>query len=41
MLGKAELAVSSEWAIDVMQLLELARQSSNERRTVSLPPKTE
>ncbi|MGB6670134.1 MAG: oxidoreductase [Candidatus Acidiferrum sp.] len=41
MLGKAELAVSPEWAIDVMRLLELARQSSNERRTVSLPPKTE
>jgi predicted dehydrogenase len=40
-LGKAELAVSPEWAVDVMRLLELARQSSNERRTVSLPPKTE
>jgi predicted dehydrogenase len=33
-LGKAELAVSTEWALDVMRLLELARQSSNERRTV-------
>lgn len=41
MLGKAELAVSPELAIDVMRLLQLARQSSNERRTVSLPPKTE
>jgi scyllo-inositol 2-dehydrogenase (NADP+) len=35
-LGKAELAVSPEWALDVMRLLELARQSSNERRTVSV-----
>src|SRR5580700_7378992 len=37
MLGKAKLAVSSEWALDVMRLLELARQSSNEHRTVSVP----
>jgi scyllo-inositol 2-dehydrogenase (NADP+) len=36
-LGKAELAVTPEWALDVMRLLELARQSSNERRTVSVP----
>jgi predicted dehydrogenase len=36
-LGKAELAVSTDWAISVMRLLELARQSSNERRTVSVP----
>jgi scyllo-inositol 2-dehydrogenase (NADP+) len=35
-LGKAELAVPPEWALDVMRLLELARQSSNERRTVSV-----
>ena len=35
-LGKAELAVTPEWALDVMRILELARQSSNERRTVSL-----
>jgi len=35
-LGKANLAVTPEWAIDVMRLLELARQSSNERRTVSV-----
>jgi len=33
-LGKAELAVSTDWALNVMRLLELARQSSNERRTV-------
>jgi scyllo-inositol 2-dehydrogenase (NADP+) len=37
MLGKAKLAVSPEWALDVMRLLELARHSSNERRTVSVP----
>jgi scyllo-inositol 2-dehydrogenase (NADP+) len=37
-LGKAALAVSPEWALDVMRLLELARQSSNERRTVSVSP---
>jgi scyllo-inositol 2-dehydrogenase (NADP+) len=36
-LGKAELAVSPEWALDVMRLLDLARLSSNERRTVSVP----
>ena len=35
--GKAELAVTPEWALDVMRLLELARQSSNERRTISMP----
>jgi scyllo-inositol 2-dehydrogenase (NADP+) len=35
-LGKAKLAVTPEWALDVMRLLELARQSSNERRTVSV-----
>ena len=35
-LGKAKLAVSPEWALDVMRLLELARKSSNERRTVSV-----
>jgi scyllo-inositol 2-dehydrogenase (NADP+) len=38
MLGKAELAVSPDWALDVIRLLELARHSSNERRTVSVPP---
>jgi predicted dehydrogenase len=36
-LGKAQLVVTPEWALDVMRLLELARQSSNERRTVYLP----
>ena len=36
-LGQAKLAVSPEWALDVMRLLELARHSSNERRTVSVP----
>jgi scyllo-inositol 2-dehydrogenase (NADP+) len=35
-LGKAKLAVTPEWALDVMRLLELVRQSSNERRTVSV-----
>jgi scyllo-inositol 2-dehydrogenase (NADP+) len=38
-LGKAKLAVSPDWALDVMRLLELARQSSKERRTVSVPAK--
>jgi scyllo-inositol 2-dehydrogenase (NADP+) len=37
MLGQAKLAVSPEWALEVMRLLELARHSSNERRTVSVP----
>jgi predicted dehydrogenase len=37
LLGKAKLAVSPEWGLGVMRLLELARQSSNERRTVSVP----
>jgi len=36
-LGKAKLAVSTDWALDVMRLLELARQSSNERQTVFVP----
>jgi scyllo-inositol 2-dehydrogenase (NADP+) len=35
-LGKAEPAVSTDWALNVMRLLELARWSSNERRTVSV-----
>jgi scyllo-inositol 2-dehydrogenase (NADP+) len=35
-LGKAQLAVPPEWALDVMRLLELARQSSAERRTISV-----
>lgn len=37
LLGNAKLAVSPEWALDVMRLLELARQSSRERRTVDVP----
>jgi scyllo-inositol 2-dehydrogenase (NADP+) len=37
LLGKAQLFVTPEWALDVMQLLELSRQSSNERRTIALP----
>jgi scyllo-inositol 2-dehydrogenase (NADP+) len=37
LLGKARLFVTPEWALDVMHLLELARQSSNERRTISVP----
>jgi scyllo-inositol 2-dehydrogenase (NADP+) len=36
-LGKGKLAVTPEWALDVMRLLELARKSSNERRTISVP----
>jgi scyllo-inositol 2-dehydrogenase (NADP+) len=39
-LGKATLAVTPEWALTVMRLLELARQSSNERRTISVPAST-
>ena len=34
-LGKAKLAVITAWALDVMRLLELARQSNAQRRTVS------
>ncbi|HKN75882.1 MAG TPA: oxidoreductase [Candidatus Acidoferrum sp.] len=37
LLGKATLAVTPEWALDVMRLLELARQSSNEHRTIAVP----
>jgi scyllo-inositol 2-dehydrogenase (NADP+) len=37
LIGKAKLAVSTDWALNVMRLLELARQSSDERRTVSVP----
>jgi scyllo-inositol 2-dehydrogenase (NADP+) len=36
-LGKAALAVTPAWALTLMRLLELARQSSSERRTVSVP----
>ena len=34
LMGKAEAAVSPEWAINVMRLLELARESSEQRRTI-------
>jgi len=34
LLGKAELAVTPEWALDVMRLLLLARESSEQRRTL-------
>jgi scyllo-inositol 2-dehydrogenase (NADP+) len=37
LLGKAQLFVTPEFALDVMYLLELSRQSSNERRTIALP----
>ena len=33
-LGRASLAVTPEWALDVMRLLELARDSSQRRRTI-------
>lgn len=39
-LGKATLAVTIEWALTVMRLLELAHQSSNERRTIRVPATT-
>jgi predicted dehydrogenase len=35
-LGLAKLAVTPEWALDVMRLLELARASSQKRRTIPL-----
>ena len=34
MLGKAPLLVTPEWAMDIVRLMELARKSSAERRTV-------
>lgn len=36
MLGTAALLVPPEWGVNVMRLLELARKSSEERRTVSV-----
>ena len=39
-LGKVPLAVTPEWALTVMRLLELARQSSNERRSIEVPSGT-
>ncbi len=35
-LGKAELAVTPEWALDIMRVLELARESSQKRCTIPL-----
>jgi predicted dehydrogenase len=35
-LGKAKLAVTPEWALDVMRILELARESSEKRCTIPL-----
>jgi scyllo-inositol 2-dehydrogenase (NADP+) len=37
LLGQAELFVTPEYALDVMRLLELCRQSSAERRTLGVP----
>jgi predicted dehydrogenase len=34
LLGKATIAVTTEWALDVMRLLELARESSEKRRMI-------
>ncbi len=34
LLGKAALAVTPEWALDVMRLLEIARESSERRCTI-------
>jgi predicted dehydrogenase len=34
LLGKAEAAVSPEWALNVMRMLEMARKSSEKRRTI-------
>jgi predicted dehydrogenase len=33
-LGGAALAVTPEYALDVMRMLELARESSQKRRTI-------
>src|SRR5262249_49793336 len=38
MFGRAELAVSPEWALDVMQVMTLALESSESRRTVRWRP---
>jgi scyllo-inositol 2-dehydrogenase (NADP+) len=35
-LGKAKLAVTPEWTLDVMRILELARESSEKRCTIPL-----
>lgn len=34
LLGKASLAVTPEWALNVMRLLEMARESSEQQRTI-------
>jgi scyllo-inositol 2-dehydrogenase (NADP+) len=34
MLGRAAIAVTAEWALNVMRLLELARESSQKQRTI-------
>jgi predicted dehydrogenase len=34
LLGRAPLAVTPEWSLDVMRILELARESSVQRRTI-------
>src|SRR5580700_10746537 len=34
LLGRATIAVTTEWALNVMRLLELARESSEKRRTI-------
>jgi len=36
LLGREALAVTPDWALDVMRLLELARRSSEQRRTLAL-----
>jgi len=38
LLGKAALAVTPEWSLDVMRLLELARESSKKGRTIAWKP---
>jgi hypothetical protein len=35
LLGKAPLAVTPAWAINVMRLLEMARESSEKASTIS------
>jgi predicted dehydrogenase len=35
LLGRARLAVTPEWALNVMRLLELARESSQKRSTIA------
>ena len=36
LLGKAKLAVTPEWSLDVMRLLEMARESSERQCTIAL-----